>query len=121
MKNLRSVIVLFILSIFSISSVNALNTINLEKALYKDAILSMNKITQDYQNWEEINRKIERIFILHRYNKDINAIKDLQNLLKSKIVELNSKTSLTRNDRILLNLYSNIFYRTVLLLNYQLN
>lgn len=115
-------IFLYIFCILMVITINN-NTYanNFEKKLYKEAILTTNKIVEDYKNWKNINSKIEYIFLEYRYNKDKDPAQKLQNLLKPKIIELNIKNILSRNERKTLNLYNNLYYRTVLLIDYQLN
>ncbi|MDD2870579.1 MAG: hypothetical protein PHS49_01190 [Candidatus Gracilibacteria bacterium] len=115
-KTIFLIISIIIVTLFIGSTYAA---INLEKKLYKDTILSTNKIKQDYSNGEIMAKKISDIFKKYRYTRNVVAVQNLQNIVRAKIIVLNKKSVLTRNDRRLLNLYNNIYYRTVLLLDYQ--
>lgn len=91
----------------------------LERKLYKDVILTQFQISRDY--WKEYNEKITQIFINYRYLKDIETLNKLKEVLKPKISEmLERKNSLNYAERKKLNLYQNLYYRTILLLDYQL-
>jgi hypothetical protein len=117
MRKTTLLIISLIFTLVFISSTFA--SINLEKRLYKETILSSNKIKAEYTNGRELIKRISNIFIKYRSDKDKVSVQKLQNTLKPKIVALNNKTNLTRNDRKLLNLYNNLYFRTVLLLDYQ--
>lgn len=91
----------------------------LEKKLYKNTIISQLKISKDY--WKKYNEKISKIFIKFRYEKDTETLNKLKDILKSKISEmLQRKNSLNYAERKKLNLYQNLYYRTILLIDYQL-
>ncbi len=117
---MKKISLLFISIIISSIIFSWVYAIDLEKKLYKDTILSANKIELEYKNWKDLNKKIEKIFIKYRYEKNIKTVLNLQNILKQQILKINSKSNLTRNDKKVLNLYNNIYYRTILLLDYQL-
>ena len=88
--------------------------------LYKDTILSTNKIKTDYSNGKDLVKKIEKAFNKYRYDKDRAKAQNLQNIVKKGIDKMMSQKYLTSDDKRKLNLYNNIYYRTLLLLNYQL-
>ena len=118
MRKTTILIVSMIFALLFISSTYA--STNLEKKLYKETILSSNKLKLEYPNGKLLVKKISDVFIKYRSSKDKVAVQKLQNILEPKIVKLNNKINLTRNERKLLNLYNNIYYRTILLLDYQL-
>lgn len=115
---MKKIISFVIVLIVSLSSINTSNAFELESKLYKSVIISKLKIEKDYS--KEINEKIVSIFTKLRYKKDISTLERIEVLLKSKIRELNNKTILSAAERKKLNLYNNLYYRTVLLLNYNL-
>lgn len=106
-----------ILSFILINTSNANNTENL---LYKNTAISKAQIEKDYPNGKSLNKKIENMFVKYRYLKDKQTLNKLEVTLKKEIIKLNSKSYLWRNDRKKLNLFNNLYYRTKLLLNYNL-
>ena len=115
MKN----IYIFIVSLLiSVSFINTSNAISLDHKLYKEISITNLKIEKDY--WKEIKNKIVLIFKKLRYEKNIDTLNKLEKLLKWKISTLNTKGLLSASERKKLNLYNNLYYRTILLLKYNL-
>lgn len=117
---MKKLIAIFISIIISLSIIYPSDAASLEKKLYKATIVTKNKIAQDYKNWDSLNKKIAQIFIKYRYNKDKVGLNKLKLLVNKNITLLNNKKSLTVNERKKLNLFNNIYYRTMLLLDYNL-
>lgn len=117
---MKKILVLIVSVLISFSIINISNANSLEKKIYKKTILSKIQIEKDYTNGKEYNKKISEIFAKLRYEKNINTLWKLEILLKGKIIELNSKNILSKNERKKLNLYNNLYYRTILLLDYNL-
>ncbi|MDP2089998.1 MAG: hypothetical protein Q8K30_00240 [Candidatus Gracilibacteria bacterium] len=117
MKKIALLIISLLFSSIIFTGVSAAES---EAKLYKDAILSTNKIKTDYINGKDLVKKIEKAFNKFRYDKDRVKAQNIQNIVKKGIDKLNTKTNLTSDERKKLNLYNNIYYRTLLLLNYQL-
>ena len=115
MKTLISLVIIFIISISTISTSNASN---IEHKLYKKVIITNIQIKKDY--WEKVYKKIVSIFSKYRYDKDTSSLNKLKTILVKKIMKLNEKSFLTKNEQKKLNLYNNLLYRTVLLLEYNL-
>ncbi len=115
---MRKLIILAVTVIISFMFISSAKAGSLEKKLYKWVIVTKTKIKKDYS--EEVNSKIVNIFIKYRYLKDKKSLNKLEVILKEKIIKINSKKVLSRNDRKLLNLYNNIYYRTKLLLDYNI-
>lgn len=114
-------IALLIISLFySFIIYNWVQADEVEKKLYKDTILSTTKIKNDYANGSVLVDKIGKIFMKYRYNQDRATVKNLQNLVKKNIDKLTAKETLTVDEKKKLNLFKNIYFRTVLLLDYQL-
>jgi len=112
-------IFLFITSLLiSLSFINTSNAISLDHKLYKSVTITNLQIEKDY--WKEIKNKIILIFKKLRYEKNITTLNKLENLLKWKITILNNKKILSAAERKKLNLYNNLYYRTILLLKYNL-
>jgi hypothetical protein len=112
-KTILLVISLLFINLFTI---NLSHADALKNKLYKATILSTNQIKKDYP--KKIHQKIVQIFTKYRYEKDINTLNKLKNLLKSRIQSLNSKSFLNSKEKKLLNFYNNLYYRTELLLRY---
>lgn len=117
---MKKLLVLIISIIISFSIINPSNAWNLESKLYRSVIVSKAKISKDYEKWDLYNEKISKIFIKYRYYKDKATLNKLEVLLKEKIIALNNKTILSAAERKKLNLYNNLYYRTKLLLDYNL-
>lgn len=117
---MKKYLIILISIVTSFSLINTSNAWSLEAKLYKAAILSKNQIAKDYKNWELYNKKISEFFTNLRYKKDTKTLTKLETTLKKQLLELNSKKVLSRKQRIKLNLYNNIYYRTKLLLDYNL-
>lgn len=117
---MKKIIVLFISIFISFSITNTTNAWNIERKLYKQVIITKFKIKNDYRNGELYNKKIAEIFVKYRYNKDKITLNKLEVLLKNKIISLKSKSILSRAERIKLNLYYNLYFRSKLLLEYNL-
>ena len=117
---MKKVIAIFISLILSLSIISWTYASSLEMKLYKQAIVSKSKIIREYKDGKDIVNKISDIFIQYRYEKDINSLESLEVVLRERIIELNSKNILSRTDRKTLNVYNHIYYRTKLLLEYQL-
>lgn len=115
---MKKIITLLVTIIISFSIINPANAGTLEKKLYKWVIVTKTQIEKDYN--EKYNEKITKIFIKFRYLKDKNTLSKLEILLKDKIIKFNSKEILSKNDKKILNLYNNLYYRTKLLLDYEL-
>lgn len=118
---MKKLITIFVSIIISLSVIYPSDAASLEKKLYKATIVTKNKIAQDYAKWNLYNKKIAKIFAKFRLDKNKVELNKLKILLNKKITQLNDKKSLSRNDRKKLNLYNNLYYRTVLLLDYNLN
>jgi hypothetical protein len=121
MKKVLFIFITIFITIFSINITNANKTTinNVEHKLYRAVVMSTIQIKKDY--WEKINQKIVSVFIKFRYSKDITTLNKLEILLKDKIIKLNQKNILTYNEKNKLNLYTNLYYRTILVLKYNLN
>lgn len=115
---MKKVILLILSLLISFSVINISNASSLENKLYKSVIVSKIQIEKDYGS--AINKKIVSIFIKFRYKKDIKTLTKLATLLKEKIKNFNNISYLTKSDRKTLNLYNNLYYRTILLLDYNL-
>jgi len=113
MKKIITLIIL--LSFFFIGNANANN---LENKLYKSVTITKMQIEKDY--WKKVNEKIVSIFTNYRYEKDIKTLTKLEKLLKEKIIDFKRKNILSTKEKKKLNLYNNLFYRTSLLLRYNL-
>lgn len=111
---------LLIVSLFiSFSVINSSHASSLENKLYKSVSITKMQIEKDYS--KSVNEKIVSIFTKYRYLKDKTTLNKLEVLLKDKIRILNEKSILTNSEKKKLNLYNNLYYRTVLLLKYNLN
>lgn len=117
---MKKTALLIVSLLFSTIIFNWVQANEVERKLYKDAILSTNQIKTDYKNGNDLTKKIEKIFIKYRYTRDTVTVLNLQKVVKKNIDLLNAKTNLTSDERKKLNLFKNIYYRTVLLLDYQL-
>ena len=117
MKKILILILSIILSSFYIIQATASN---LEEKLYKNVIVTKNQIEKDYPNGKALNAKIAWIFIKYRWDKDKVNLEKLKDLLKGKIIKLENKNILRNNDKKLLNLYKNLFFRAALLTDYNL-
>ena len=117
---MKKIIAIFLTVILSLSVINWAYAWTLEMKLYKQAIVSKSQIIREYNDGKAIVNKISEIFIQYRYEKDIESLESLEIVLKEKIIELNSKNLLSRSERKTLNIYNHIYYRTKLLLEYQL-
>jgi S-adenosylmethionine synthetase len=115
---MNKIITLLVSIIISLSIINPTNAGTLENKLYKWVIVTKTQIEKDYN--ASYNTKIETIFIKFRYYKDRTTLNKLEALLKERIINLNTKEILSRSERKMLNLYNNLYYRTKLLLDYQL-
>jgi len=119
MKKIMSLIILSIFAVWLFNYTYATST-NLDKKLYKETIISSHIIRTQYSDWKKILKNIEQAFLKYRYDRDIEKATRLQNILKERIYNLSMKKSLTRNERKMLAIYKNMYYRTVLLLDYWL-
>lgn len=117
---MKKLIAIFISIIISLSIIFTSDAASLEKKLYKATIVTKNKIAQDYVKWDLYNKKIAKIFAKFRLDRDKVGLNKLKVLVNKNITLLNNKKSLTVNERKKLNLFNNIYYRTVLLLDYNL-
>ena len=117
---MKKIIAILVTVILSLSVINWAYAWTLERKLYKQVILSKTKIQKEYEDWKILVKKISDIFIEYRYNKDIETLEWLEIILKEKIIILNKKDVLSRSERKTLNIYYHIYYRTKLLLDYQL-
>ncbi len=117
---MKKIIILLISLFISISFLNTTNADNIENKLYKWVVVTKFHINQDYTNGKSINEKIKNTFIKYRYLKDRKTLNNLEKTLKEKLVEFKSKKSLTRLEKRKENLYLNLYYRTKLLLDYNL-
>jgi len=117
---MKKLIAIFISIILSLSIIYTSNAASLEKKLYKATIITKNKIAEDYIKWELYNKKIAKIFAKFRLDRDKVGLNKLKVLVNKNITILNNKKSLSGNDRKKLNLFNNIYYRTLLLLDYNL-
>ncbi len=117
MKKIALLIIALLFSSIIFTWVSAAES---QAKLYKDAILSTNKVKTDYSNGKDLIKKIERAFNKFRYDRDRVKAQNIQNVVKKGIDKLMSQKYLTSDDKKKLNLYNNIYYRTLLLLNYQL-
>ncbi len=116
MKN--TIIFILIFSFLNLFNINLSHADELQNKLYRSTILTTNQVKKDY--WKEINQKIVDIFVKYRYEKDTVTLNKLEWLLKEKIRLLNSKSILTIKEKKLLNFYNNLYYRSELLLKYNL-
>ena len=91
-----------------------------EKLIYKQTLITRSKIKREFIDWEKINKKIENMFLMYRYKKDVKWLKDLQELLKKQIIYLNNKNVKSRIDNKKILIYNHMYYRTIILLEYQL-
>ena len=115
---MKKIIALFNSIIISLSVINPTHAWTIDRKLYKWVIVTKAQIEKDYS--AKYNDKIAQIFINFRYLKDKTTLNKLEVLLKERIQTLNSKEILSRNERKVLNLYNNLYYRTKLLLDYEL-
>jgi len=106
--------------IISLSFINTTNADNLDRKLYKAVVLSKLQITKDYEESNEINKSIVSMFVKLRYNKNKTKLREMKIILKEKIIELNTKNNKSFLEKRKLNMYNNIYYRTILLLDYNL-
>lgn len=117
---MKKITTLLISLIISFSYINNTNANNLENKLYKWVVITQFNISKDYKNGKNLNKKIETIFIKYRYLKDRKTLNNLEKILKGKLEKFNSKKTLTRLEKRKQNLYLNLYYRTKLLLDYNL-
>ena len=115
---MKKIIALLVSVVVSLSIITPTNAGSLEKKLYKWVIITKTQIARDYN--EKYNDKISKIFIKFRYYKDKKTLWKLEVLLKEKITELNNKNILSAKQKKKLNLFNNLYYRTKLLLDYEL-
>lgn len=115
---MKKIIISFISILLSFLIVNSANATSLEKKYYKQIIITKTKIKNDYSSL--YNDKIALIFAKYRYYKNVDTLTKLEVVLKDRILKLRSKNILTKSEDRQLNLYLNLFYRTKLLLDYQL-
>ena len=115
---MKKILLLITSLLISFSFSNSTNAISLDHKLYREVTITNIQIEKDY--WKEVKEKIVTIFKKYRYNKDIETLNKLEVLLKERIQDLNNKSILSRTERKTLNLYNNLYYRTILLLNYNL-
>ena len=116
MKKIVILLVSLFISLSVISQSNAWT--NTENKLYKQVSITSKQVEKDY--WKIAVSKIRDQFIMYRYTKNTVFLNKLEKALKSWIQKLNSKKILSVNQRKKLNLYNNIYYRTKLLLDYNL-
>ncbi|MFC1797774.1 hypothetical protein ACFLY2_00920 [Patescibacteria group bacterium] len=117
---MKKIIVLVLSILISLSMVSSSNAASLENKLYKSVIISKFQISKDYKDGKSYNNKIRDVFIKMRYFKERETLNKLEVLLKERIREFNAKEVLLKNERKKLNLYNNLYYRTKLLLDFQL-
>lgn len=98
--------------------INQSSAENLENKLYKQVSITSKQVEKDY--WKKVNAKIVSQFVMYRYTKNITFLNKLEIALKSWIRSLNSKDILSRNEKKKLNFYNNLYYRSKLLLDYNL-
>jgi CRISPR/Cas system CSM-associated protein Csm2 small subunit len=115
---MKKILLLIISLLISFSFVNYTNAISLDHKLYREVTITNIQIEKDY--WKEVKEKIVTIFKKYRYEKNIETLSKLKKVLKDKIQTLNNKSILSRTERKTLNLYNNLYYRTILLLDYNL-
>jgi len=118
--SMKKVIILIISIITSLSLLLQVNASNLEEVLYKNVIVTKNQIEKDYTNGKALNTRIAEIFIKYRWDKDKINLEKLKDLLKWKIIILENKDRITNNEKKVLNLYKNLFFRAVLLTDYNI-
>lgn len=119
MKKILSYLIIISIIVISFNNYSFASN-NLDKKLYKETIISSYILKTQYSDWKRIISKIEKLFIKYRYEKDKKSATELQKVLKEKIYKLSIKKSLSRSERKMLAIYKNMYYRTVLLLDYWL-
>lgn len=112
-KNFILFIIIISVSIFQDTYADDLN-----KKLSKSIIVTKHQIEQDYENWKAYNQALETKFIEFRRYKKTATLNQLDRILKQYIQDAHEKTFLTESQRKKLNLYKNIYYRTILLRDY---
>jgi len=116
---MNKVILLIVSLLISLSLINnSYSNNNIDRKLYKWVSVTKVQIEKDY--WKKVNEKIVEIFKKYRYKKDRSTLNKLEVLLKNKIRDLNEFNILSNNEKKKLNLYNNLYYRTKLLLDYNL-
>ncbi len=117
---MKKIITIITSIIISLSIINTTNADNLDKKLYKAVIITKMDITKDYEEWETINNSIVKMFIKLRGDKNKTKLREIKTILKEKIIVLYNKKDKSFLEKRKLNMYNNMYYRTVLLLDYNL-
>jgi len=115
---MKKILLLIMSLLISSLVINYSYASSLENKLYKSVSITKIQIEKDYS--KNVNKKIVYIFAKYRYLKDKTTLNKLGILLKNKIRVLNKKSFLTMIEKKKLNLYNNLYYRTILLLKYNL-
>jgi len=116
MKKIAYSVIMFLL--INTISLNFSHADEIKNKLYKSTITTSFQIKKDYGT--KVNTKIVTIFKKFRYTKNTTTLNKLEIVLKKKIQQLNNKNLLKSKEKKKLNLYNNLYYRTLLLLNYNL-